>query len=574
MLLDSPFAHLIRGRPIKSTVDIETLGRVSAYVAECDRDHDDSCRRHLRSNSGSYTPQRLLDLETPDYSSSLLPNTTIRLVELGNGSSSSHPQQSYVALSYPCESGIPQYWESDSSAPSSSSVSQAAAIADGTVILVADLAKTFQDAILATRALGVRYLWIDSLCIPAGGNFTEWQRSSPEAGLVYTNAYLTISATGATNPLGGLFYPRPERRYAQIPYKDTTDGTISTILASTLPLAKEAHRTQYVKMDDEPISSGVWSFQERLLSRRIIHFASDQVYVECRRQFVSEDGLLDKKLHYHHTATTETLSMETDNANSPSLKSRWFALLWDYGQREPANPAHKLTALSNVARAFNHMLYGEGNDSSNYIAGHWRDSLIESLCWQSLQGKQAGDNQAPSWSWSSINGIPAMGFEETLSHHYFATVIDTQVNLADEANPFGQVTSAHIRLDAPPLIPLQLVEQGEANCGGSERVRLRSENGIETGIFVRLDTVINQRFVRDNSVFALVLAETQTQGESSEGTLHGLIVTLSSMTPSGGGGGGGGSGGSLIRRLGIFLADSLDLGPRSLFDTRETITLV
>jgi hypothetical protein len=53
------------------------------------------------------------------------------------------------------------------------------------------------DAILVTKAMGVRYLWIDSLCIIQDKE--DWTIHAPQMATVYGNAYLTISADAAAN---------------------------------------------------------------------------------------------------------------------------------------------------------------------------------------------------------------------------------------------------------------------------------------------------------------------------------------------------------------------------------------
>ena len=46
-----------------------------------------------------------------------------------------------------------------------------------TGILLSDLPEVFRDAITTTRFLGIRYLWIDALCI-AQGDREEWETES------------------------------------------------------------------------------------------------------------------------------------------------------------------------------------------------------------------------------------------------------------------------------------------------------------------------------------------------------------------------------------------------------------
>src|SRR5438034_1924444 len=70
------------------------------------------------------------------------------------------------------------------------------------------LPKTFQDAVLLTRALGVRYLWIDSLCIIQDDE-KDWKRENPKMGEVYQYATITIAAAHARDSSEGCFYEEP-----------------------------------------------------------------------------------------------------------------------------------------------------------------------------------------------------------------------------------------------------------------------------------------------------------------------------------------------------------------------------
>lgn len=76
---------------------------------------------------------------------------------------------------------------------------------------MAELPKTFQDAVIVTRGLGLRYLWIDSLCI-LQDSMVEMQQEIQKTASVYGNATVTISATSAINSTSGFLArdPRPE----------------------------------------------------------------------------------------------------------------------------------------------------------------------------------------------------------------------------------------------------------------------------------------------------------------------------------------------------------------------------
>jgi len=68
------------------------------------------------------------------------------------------------------------------------------------------LPKTFQDAVIVTRQLGLRYLWIDSLCI-IQDCIDDWRYEAARMAAVYSNAVVTVAATAAedTQVKGCLF---------------------------------------------------------------------------------------------------------------------------------------------------------------------------------------------------------------------------------------------------------------------------------------------------------------------------------------------------------------------------------
>jgi hypothetical protein len=70
-----------------------------------------------------------------------------------------------------------------------------------------ELLKTFQDVIRFTRASGIRYLWIDSLCI-IQDSITDWQKESAVMGDVYKNAICNIAATVTPDGRFGCFFER------------------------------------------------------------------------------------------------------------------------------------------------------------------------------------------------------------------------------------------------------------------------------------------------------------------------------------------------------------------------------
>ncbi|KAG4433188.1 hypothetical protein IFR05_011323 [Cadophora sp. M221] len=61
-----------------------------------------------------------------------------------------------------------------------------------------------EDAIEVAKRLGLRYLWIDSVCIIQDDE-EDWERESSKMADVYQNSYITIAATCAADSSVGMF---------------------------------------------------------------------------------------------------------------------------------------------------------------------------------------------------------------------------------------------------------------------------------------------------------------------------------------------------------------------------------
>jgi len=140
-----------------------------------------------------------------------------------------------------------------------------------------DLPKTFQDAVRVTRELKKEYLWIDSLCIIQGDE-EDWQKEAGRMENVFAYAYCTIAASSAPNWQNGFL-----KRNLSPPYFQIQDGSGRQVYIydNTEDFIKE--------VDEGPLNQRAWVLQERVLSRRIIHFSAKQTYWECAKGVLYEN---------------------------------------------------------------------------------------------------------------------------------------------------------------------------------------------------------------------------------------------------------------------------------------------
>jgi len=407
----------IIGRPVEADAGSRlVLNRAVKWVKACN-DHPE-CRRGTASPN---LPRRVIDIGTD--------NNSIRLKETYEESGT------YTTLSH-C-------WGSSEQL----TTTKASLAARQKGISFEELPKTFQDAIILTRELDVRYIWIDSLCI-CQDDGDDWDRESAKMASVYSNSYLTIAATQAKNSSVGLFAPRTTPEYITIPYT-SSEGIQGTVVAFNLPIRKEAMPDHYMDMPSEPLQQRAWALQERVLARRTLHYATHEMYFECSHGFVSENGTrFDWRYNdISHLDTKEDDAPANLEEMPPSTTERWYELLRAYGTRKLTFESDKLPALSGLAH-----LYGQKlNDQ--YVARLWKNSLIEGLLWQSFGDgvNRVSEYRAPSWSWASIDGRTgaSKSFPRWTSTH-LAKVIDYGFELKGE-NPYGEVKNGWIKIQAALL---------------------------------------------------------------------------------------------------------------------------
>ena len=75
------------------------------------------------------------------------------------------------------------------------------------------LPKTFKDAIITCRQLGIKYIFIDRLCIVQDSK-VDWEEQSALMGSIYYDSTLTLAASVSNDSSTGLFVPfRPSGNF-------------------------------------------------------------------------------------------------------------------------------------------------------------------------------------------------------------------------------------------------------------------------------------------------------------------------------------------------------------------------
>jgi hypothetical protein len=311
-----------------------------------------------------------------------------------------------------------------------------------------------------------------------------------------------------------MLTPRSPPTYTSFPSNHTS--TTGTLYASALNKEHSLYPSNDRILHSEPLSQDVWALQERLFSRRILHFTSTQLYFECNAHFLSETGY--KMISRTDTLDPSTRTFESDVGDETQKKVLlWKNVLEMYCRRPLSRLEDKLPALSNLARTLSH------NDS--YTAGLWHSRLISELIWQATgfaksRTSESAVYRAPSWSWASIDGpfgmfMPGYGWDggEWVD---LASVLDYHVALKNEGDVFGEVSDAWIKLRTP------LEELSPAEDAPRKQVwKMKKRNGSGEDTIVIFDTLARAEKAKEGKLYAVVLMKS---GRSGRANYHAVIV--------------------------------------------------
>jgi hypothetical protein len=324
-------------------------------------------------------------------------------------------------------------------------------------ISLPSLPKTFRDAVLISRKLGVRYLWIDSLCIVQDSKI-DWEKESAIMGDVYGHSYLTIAARGAANAEIGCFIPREE----ELPTccLEYCNGSIK----GQMYVRDPAFQTE--RIDQSPLDERGWVFQERILSPRILYYGSQQLYWECTSTTIRQDGKFrdvdndgfrshngfkqswdpDAVIRPRFNSDEDKKSLELNGVSVELLEhmSHWYQITHQYTRRKLTFASDRLPAIAGVAKQFHR------KTGYLYVAGLWKDDLVAGLLWFGVNAKDAPtSSKLPTWSWARFSGVVMFWSDSNSGLRFLDTdceLIDLSYHTIDGLQNYGEISDAKIQI--------------------------------------------------------------------------------------------------------------------------------
>lgn len=347
---------------------------IRGLISECDGEH--GCYPD-GDDSNAFLPTRLLEIHSKDTSVTLLDNARTQLA------SSRREEIRYATLSYCWGNFMPLKTTSVTLQQHCNGIP------------VAGLPLVFREAVTVASVLGLRYLWIDALCIVQDDK-DDWERESVCMADIYASSYITIAAA-ASSHCGESFLSRHLMDTLQIGFGSSSlpdlKGEYELVKE---PLFDDDNETR-PDYESSSWNSRAWVWQEQTMSARVLIFGSNTLHLQCRERIVRENG------------ETNTWNIFKFDMHS------WSTIMDDYTCRLITDPSDRLAALCGVAKATKQKFINAGK-SAEYLAGLWNiEEHPEQLSWESRSPLKTFDGMlaelnddgsyiAPSWSWASRSG--------------------------------------------------------------------------------------------------------------------------------------------------------------------------
>ena len=395
------------------------------------------------------------------------------------------------------------------------------------------LPPTFNDAVVVIQKLGLRYLWIDSICIIQDSE-EDWNQEASMMGEIYSRSYCTLAASSSKDSSGGLLRPRNSHQSSPCILSFPSQSGVSDgiIIHPAVPLLTREESA----LQEEPLLKRAWTLQERDLSPRTIHFTDSQLMWECRSQRAMEaepqrafskslEGPLNGASHFF-----DTLSEGPSN-----YMVHWCGIVKDYSARDITFVKDRLPALSGLAKKMQQLT------GDTYLAGLWKSDLIRGLCWQTsskvnYSSRATSAYLAPSWSWASVDASVYWPYEtlkpKILPKEQEPLLLHADIHLSGP-DPLGRVSAGRLRVaGCAQLANSLLVDQGGwIGDPVYHRESARTYSIFEDPEFLwrKMGSMITDDDIRlkpDESVMLLKILEEQPRDGQEEGDIIALVLAI------------------------------------------------
>ncbi|KAF4545881.1 Heterokaryon incompatibility protein [Lasiodiplodia theobromae] len=270
-------------------------------------------------------------------------------------------------------------------------------------LLSADVPTTIYDAIVATKMLGLRYLWVDRICIVQDDENNKLHQIS-QMDRIYATSYVTLVAALGRDAMSGLPGVRVDRREVKysvhwngltvaFPYRPDIGGLGATSRSASLRKPKP-WRWLMRDSDSKWYNRG-WTYQEAVVSERLLYFTEEGAFLEIKGNSV----LLAE-------GDTRVSQRKKARRSSPS----YYDAVWEILHRKFTHSTDVLLAFQGV---LNWVIEKDCYIDKNHRFGIPFEEFDEAIQWKtgntSHKRSPASPQKFPSWSWASMENFVDYG---------------------------------------------------------------------------------------------------------------------------------------------------------------------
>ncbi|KAF2966984.1 hypothetical protein GQX73_g6576 [Xylaria multiplex] len=393
--------NFLKGRKVEDILDTKL---VNSWLEYCDHHHEGCEPQPLPSSS--HFPIWMIDIKQ-----------RMVVTEFGNA-----PQ--FAALSYVWGSNDTKHLKYTKLGGVDVRLSTPGGLSDDHQ----DIPTTIKDAMILCERLSIPFLWVDALCLDQ--DKLQEDTSDPESfdilGMIYASAYVTIVAAGGQDSWAGLPGLNPGSRSLSNATERTSNVCFGLFNGPTGP-----------KVSKSVWNSRAWTFQEMLLSRRILVFTNGEIFYECcsggshRESVVMEisrrvrnafsSPSLDATFKFPLDILDKAVSRRDSSAEAYRV---YVELISEYIHRAMSNP-------NDILRASQAILDALGRRTGcglfhGILLNHFHDTLIFKVMPTHFSNRRDG---FPSWSWcgwgaQSYGRKPALVFQDPMDRQWIEKAVD------------------------------------------------------------------------------------------------------------------------------------------------------
>ncbi|KAI1103949.1 HET-domain-containing protein [Jackrogersella minutella] len=383
---DSPVASFTNYRPVEwNGLTIEWANDIKAILERCQTSHP-----QCQLSSPTSLPSRVLHISSGDGES--FPRVQLLVT------TKKQMKGKYAALSY-CWGGPQPFQLTKDNIDT----------LQKEVIEGASLPQALKDAVNVTHLLGLRYLWIDALCI-VQDDPEDKRREISQMCAIYQNAFVTIAAATSSSVSESF-----------LDHKSTFNPKQATCTVDVSLISEDGKGPNSInkvtlspvhalKTDVFPLNKRGWTFQEALLPTRLLVFGDLEPFIRCRTKNVMKRSwsVIDYQISaiqprriIDSVATSQALEkgLFVVDTKGGDLDNIWREIVEQYTLRELGFEEDRPLAIGGVVD----FLSERFGDECHF--GIWKSNPLIWLLWKAVcPGERTTIQGMPTWSWMSITG--------------------------------------------------------------------------------------------------------------------------------------------------------------------------